>query len=356
MTVQHSLAGSDRSAVMYSAGKFLSQGLSNVSGPFHPFGGAVDIIVCKQEDGGYKTSPWYVRFGKFQGVLKRSEKIVTLTVNGVEASFHMYLDTKGEAFFMREVEGASGVQSSDNLLTYPSSSSLAPVVSQLDPVLLEGGSSVEEDIIAAIQRSTEAAALSDVMLPPGGANASRKTPPISLDADARSMSGRSLLDFSSSVPPSPYMQLDSPASSSSQIAPPITSCHLSSDYATGAEIGAESDGFGGDGDQEEHPAAVLEVLGLTNAEGEMLIRETTSPLHMAQSPSERRNSVPPEAQITNPDPVDSPDIDLGPPFPVPLTRSTSVLDLSTQDADITHAKGHQSASDTETDRTPPRGI
>lgn len=71
---------------------------------FHPFGGAVDIIVVKQEDGTYKTAPWYVRFGKFQGVLKRREKIVTITVNDVEAGFHMYLDTKGEAYFAQEEE------------------------------------------------------------------------------------------------------------------------------------------------------------------------------------------------------------------------------------------------------------
>lgn len=80
------------------------QFISQVSAPFHPFGGAVDIIVVQQPDGTYKSSAWYVKFGKFQGVLKAKERIVTISVNDVQAGFHMYLDHKGEAFFLREVD------------------------------------------------------------------------------------------------------------------------------------------------------------------------------------------------------------------------------------------------------------
>ncbi|XP_071922718.1 phosphatidate phosphatase PAH2 isoform X3 [Coffea arabica] len=85
-------------------GSFLSRSVYTVSGPFHPFGGAVDIIVVEQQDGSFKSSPWYVRFGKFQGVLKAKEKVVGISVNGVEADFHMYLDHKGEAYFLKEVD------------------------------------------------------------------------------------------------------------------------------------------------------------------------------------------------------------------------------------------------------------
>lgn len=83
-------------------GNYISQGVYSVAAPFHPFGGAVDIIVVQQEDGTFKCTPWYVKFGKFQGVLKRREKIVTVSVNGKEAGFHMYLDHKGEAYFLKE--------------------------------------------------------------------------------------------------------------------------------------------------------------------------------------------------------------------------------------------------------------
>ncbi|KAK9166435.1 hypothetical protein Scep_001626 [Stephania cephalantha] len=85
---------------MYAVGRLGSY----IAAPFHPFGGAVDIIVVEQQDGSFKSSPWYVKFGKFQGVLKSKEKIVTICVNGVEADFHMYLDHKGEAYFLKEVE------------------------------------------------------------------------------------------------------------------------------------------------------------------------------------------------------------------------------------------------------------
>jgi phosphatidate phosphatase LPIN len=90
-------------------GSYISQGVYTVSGPFHPFGGAVDIVVVQQQDGSFKSSPWYVRFGKFQGVLKSKEKIVQINVNDVEADFQMYLDNKGEAFFLREVDADEAV-------------------------------------------------------------------------------------------------------------------------------------------------------------------------------------------------------------------------------------------------------
>jgi len=90
-------------------GSYISQGVYTVSGPFHPFGGAVDIVVVQQQDGSFKSSPWYVRFGKLQGVLKSKEKIVQINVNDVEAYFQMYLDNKGEAFFLREVDADEAV-------------------------------------------------------------------------------------------------------------------------------------------------------------------------------------------------------------------------------------------------------
>ncbi|XP_073277878.1 phosphatidate phosphatase PAH1-like [Primulina huaijiensis] len=90
--------------VVVKVGSIITQGMYSVATPFHPFGGAVDIIVVKQHDGTFRSTPWYVRFGKFQGVLKGAEKIVRIEVNGVEANFHMYLDNSGEAYFVREVD------------------------------------------------------------------------------------------------------------------------------------------------------------------------------------------------------------------------------------------------------------
>ncbi|GAV64982.1 Lipin_N domain-containing protein/LNS2 domain-containing protein [Cephalotus follicularis] len=98
--------------VVGKVGSLISQGVYSVATPFHPFGGAVDVIVVKQQDGTFRSTPWYVRFGKFQGVLKGAEKVVRIAVNGIEANFHMYLDNSGEAYFIREVE--SGKESEAN--------------------------------------------------------------------------------------------------------------------------------------------------------------------------------------------------------------------------------------------------
>lgn len=89
-------------------GSYISKSVYTVSTPFHPFGGAVDIIVVKQQDDSFKSSPWYVRFGKFQGVLKTKEKVVKICVNGVEMDFNMYLENDGQACFLREVDVENG--------------------------------------------------------------------------------------------------------------------------------------------------------------------------------------------------------------------------------------------------------
>ncbi|XP_019258498.1 PREDICTED: phosphatidate phosphatase PAH1-like isoform X2 [Nicotiana attenuata] len=107
--------------VVGKVSSFITQGVYSVATPFHPFGGAVDIIVVKQHDGTFRSTPWYVRFGKFQGVLKGAEKVVRIEVNGKEADFHMYLDNSGEAYFIKEVTGANeneengGFKESDSL-------------------------------------------------------------------------------------------------------------------------------------------------------------------------------------------------------------------------------------------------
>ena len=63
-------------------------------------GGAIDLIAVKQRDGSLKCSPFYVRFGKYQGLIRGREKVVTVTVNGVLMDFTMRLGRSGEAFFV----------------------------------------------------------------------------------------------------------------------------------------------------------------------------------------------------------------------------------------------------------------
>ncbi|XP_027940507.1 phosphatidate phosphatase PAH2 isoform X2 [Vigna unguiculata] len=95
-------------------GSYISRGVYTVSGPFLPFGGAVDIVVVRQKDGSFKSSPWYVRFGKLHMVSKEKVK-VHISVNGVEPDFYLYLNLKGEVVFnhgdtQEEQEGESIVE------------------------------------------------------------------------------------------------------------------------------------------------------------------------------------------------------------------------------------------------------
>ncbi|XP_076306725.1 phosphatidate phosphatase LPIN [Tachypleus tridentatus] len=65
--------------------------------------GAIDVVVVKQPDGSYISSPFHVRFGKI-GVLRSREKVVDIEVNGEQIDIHMKLGESGEAFFVEAVE------------------------------------------------------------------------------------------------------------------------------------------------------------------------------------------------------------------------------------------------------------
>ena len=65
--------------------------------------GAIDVIIVKQEDGTYLSSPFHVRFGKM-GVLQPREKVVDMEINGEPVDLHMKLGEAGEAFFVQEEE------------------------------------------------------------------------------------------------------------------------------------------------------------------------------------------------------------------------------------------------------------
>ena len=61
---------------MYYVGKLFS----NVRGFYNEINpatltGAIDVIVVRQKDGTYTTSPWHVRFGKMS-VIRTREKVV----------------------------------------------------------------------------------------------------------------------------------------------------------------------------------------------------------------------------------------------------------------------------------------
>lgn len=65
--------------------------------------GGIDVIVVRQPDGSFHCSPFHVRFGKL-GVLRSSEKVVDIEINGEPVDLHMKLGDNGEAFFVEEHE------------------------------------------------------------------------------------------------------------------------------------------------------------------------------------------------------------------------------------------------------------
>ncbi|XP_076034413.1 phosphatidate phosphatase LPIN isoform X4 [Oratosquilla oratoria] len=65
--------------------------------------GAIDVVVVRQEDATYTSSPFHVRFGKM-GVLRSREKVVDIEINGEPVDIHMKLGETGEAFFVEEVQ------------------------------------------------------------------------------------------------------------------------------------------------------------------------------------------------------------------------------------------------------------
>jgi len=63
-------------------------------------GGAVDVLAVRQPDGSMRCSPFYVRFGKYQGLLRSREKRVRLQVGGKKVDVTMQLGRSGEAYFV----------------------------------------------------------------------------------------------------------------------------------------------------------------------------------------------------------------------------------------------------------------
>ncbi|XP_054836232.1 phosphatidate phosphatase LPIN3 isoform X2 [Eublepharis macularius] len=66
--------------------------------------GCIDVIVVRQPDGSLLCSPFHVRFGKLR-VLRSSEKVVDIEINGEPVDLRMKLGDNGEAFFVEESEG-----------------------------------------------------------------------------------------------------------------------------------------------------------------------------------------------------------------------------------------------------------
>ena len=86
-----------------SVGSFIRRTYNNINPA--TLSGAIDIIVCENEETGEMvTSPFHVRFGKL-GVLSPKEKVINISVNGERIEdIQMKLGEQGEAFFVTETQ------------------------------------------------------------------------------------------------------------------------------------------------------------------------------------------------------------------------------------------------------------
>ncbi|KAI8911086.1 Lipin/Ned1/Smp2-domain-containing protein [Gorgonomyces haynaldii] len=99
------------STITNLAGRVLSPVVSAVSavGSFYTemnpstLSGAIDIIVVEQEDKTLMCSPFHVRFGKLK-ILRPSEKLVDVSINGKQMDIQMKMGDAGECFFVVESE------------------------------------------------------------------------------------------------------------------------------------------------------------------------------------------------------------------------------------------------------------
>lgn len=114
--------------------------------------GAIDVIVIEHPDGTLHTSPWHIRFGKFQ-IIKPSQKKIDLYVNDIKTNLPMKLGDGGEAHFVFEVDDKNHALSHSVLtspiispVSSPGSSPVSTAAEPLDDLDLNENTNVEERI------------------------------------------------------------------------------------------------------------------------------------------------------------------------------------------------------------------
>lgn len=108
--------------------------------------GAIDIVVVRHKDGTYHCTPFHVRFGKLQ-LMRSSEKIVKISVNGEETDLLMKLGPAGEAFFAQEVDDGPIPEELSTSPILPSPLDSTPTMRAEDTNTLMTPANVDVDIL-----------------------------------------------------------------------------------------------------------------------------------------------------------------------------------------------------------------
>jgi phosphatidate phosphatase LPIN len=117
--------------------------------------GAIDVLVVKQEDGTYRSSPFHVRFGKF-GVFKSCDNVIDIEINGESVpDLHMQLGEAGEAFFVelsndgndKDMNYDSDTSATPGELIADKSSVIEPIIKQEPTVIVVDYHQSTDDLI-----------------------------------------------------------------------------------------------------------------------------------------------------------------------------------------------------------------
>ncbi|GFO22728.1 phosphatidate phosphatase lpin2 [Plakobranchus ocellatus] len=115
--------------------------------------GAIDVVIVKQPDGTYHSSPFHVRFGKL-GVLRSREKVVDIEINGEPIDLHMKLGEAGEAFFVQEIES----EEEEDVPAYLATSPLPDSESIMEAGVKELHRQAQEEVKGSVEVLPESAA------------------------------------------------------------------------------------------------------------------------------------------------------------------------------------------------------
>ena len=97
--------------------------------------GAIDVLVIQQEDGSLRSSPWYLRIGKYK-VLRPRDRVIKITVNEQLMDFEMKLSSTGDAYFCEDTDERPELEDMTSPLLSPQSHDDVPDGLSLSPAEL----------------------------------------------------------------------------------------------------------------------------------------------------------------------------------------------------------------------------
>ena len=96
-------------------------------------GVTADCSSCGQEDGSLRSSPWYLRIGKYKVLRNPRDRAIKITVNEQLVDFEMKLSSTGDAYFTEETDERPAEEDMTSPLLSPRSDMDLPERMHLSP-------------------------------------------------------------------------------------------------------------------------------------------------------------------------------------------------------------------------------